>query len=79
MKNLYKILKIQAKSNPYKSAVVVKGINYNYTTINNTVKKLFSWLINNNLSVKDRVLFYGNNSIEFIISLFATNKARWSP
>jgi len=74
MNNLYQILYKQVKSNPYKTAVIVKGIEYKYTGINDSVIKLYSWFVNNNSLLNERVLFYGNNGIEFIISLFATNK-----
>lgn len=76
MTSLYSILKEQAKKHKDKTAVIVGEKEYKYASILLLVNKLSDWLIRNNIKPNDRIIYYGRNNIEFIISLFATNKCR---
>ncbi len=74
--SLYKILKEQTKKTPDQTAVIVGGKKYTYSFILLAVNKVTNWLLKNNIKPMDRVGYWGRNNLEFIISLFATNRIR---
>jgi len=56
-----------------KIAVVYNNIKYTYIDIYKYVRKMTEFLLANKVSKQDKVILFGVNSIEFIISIFALN------
>ncbi|NDV57980.1 class I adenylate-forming enzyme family protein [Bacteroides sp. 519] len=76
MHSVYNILLKNKLSTPQKNALIVKNISYSYECIWNNTVSFSNYLLKNNFQIGDRVVFYGHNSMEFIVSLFGTIKSR---
>ncbi len=55
-------------------AVINKNIKYSYIYLYNNINYTISLLNNLNITRKDRVIIFANNSIETVILLYAINK-----
>ncbi len=64
-----------ARENPLKTAIIVKGQEYTYTQLLDSVEKLAAHLVFSGIKKGDRIAVYMNNSWESIVSIYAITVA----
>ncbi len=72
---VHEYLTLSAERFPDKTALIFRNKRYSYKQLDNLSDKLAVQLIKLGLNRHDRVIIFGNNSPEIIISLYATLKA----
>ena len=68
-------LTFSAQKNPSKIAVIAKGKEYSYEFLEEKANSLSTHFLNSGLEKGDKIAIYIENSIESIISIYATTLA----
>lgn len=72
MRSIFSMIKDSYEENPDKMYVSFKDEDWSYKDIYNKILKFAKVLEDNGVKHQDRVVFFMNNSIEYIVSFFAT-------